>query len=88
MSDTLFPGYESWSAEPAAPAKRPVARLLYADRRQVLLRPSDLESLLAEDHRARVVWAFVAKLDLTAFHARSSRARARAGARRSTRRCC
>jgi transposase len=36
----------------------------------VQLRPSDLESLLAEDHRARVVWQFVAKLDLSSFHER------------------
>lgn len=75
MSEMLFPaaegGAEAEETRPsAAPAKRPAARLAYADRRQVQLRPSDLESLLAEDHRARVVWHFVSKLDLTAFHAR------------------
>lgn len=50
--------------------RRGAARLVYADRKQVLLRPSDLDSLLAADHRARVVWGFVSNLDLSAFHER------------------
>lgn len=81
MSETLFPEAEGGAAtEPAtesaktsdatAAAKRPPVRLVYADRRQVRLRPCDLESLLAEDHRARIVWQFVSKLDLVAFHER------------------
>jgi transposase len=69
MSETLFPVPDGGGKEPAA-TKRPAVRLVYADRRQVQLRPSDLESLLSEDHRARVVWQFVSKLDLTAFHER------------------
>ena len=40
------------------------ARLRKPNRRQVELRPVDLESTLSEDHRARVVWAFVEELDL------------------------
>ncbi|OGB93919.1 MAG: transposase [candidate division NC10 bacterium RBG_16_65_8] len=44
---------------PAAP------RLREANRTQVCLRPVDLESLLPEDHRARIVWAYVEGLDLT-----------------------
>jgi transposase len=46
--------------------RRPGApRLLRANRRQVLLRPVDLERLLPEGHRARAVWDFVAGLDLS-----------------------
>lgn len=45
-------------------------RLQRPVRDQVMLRPVDLESLLPEDHRARLVWAFTEGLDLSAFHAR------------------
>ena len=43
-------------------------RLQRPQRDQITLRPSDLESLLPADHRARLVWAFVEGLDLSAFH--------------------
>jgi transposase len=66
MSETLFSMPEG-EAE-TGPRKRGAARMRYADRKQVLLRPTDLDSMLPEDHRARVVWEFVSKLDLTAFH--------------------
>jgi transposase len=33
---------------------------------QIELRASDLESLLAEDHRARLVWGYVVRQDLSA----------------------
>jgi transposase len=42
-----------------------VPRLREANRTQVCLRPVDLEGLLPEDHRARIVWAYVEGLDLT-----------------------
>jgi transposase len=45
-------------------------RLQRPRREQITLRPSDLESLLPPEHRARLVWAFVEGLDLSAFHAR------------------
>jgi transposase len=44
-------------------------RLLEAERRQLSLRSCDLESCLAEDHRARQVWAMVEGLDLSRFEA-------------------
>jgi transposase len=66
MTETLFPlpdprdgGVEAMSAPP---------RVQRADRRQLEFRPVDLESLLPEEHRARVVWDFVEGLDLTAFY--------------------
>ena len=48
-------------AEPGAP------RLRRADRRQIELRPLDLESLLPPDHEARAIWALVSRLDLSGF---------------------
>jgi len=50
---------------PAAAASAPSPpRVRQANRMQVRLRPLDLEGLLPEDHRARVVWAYVEGLDL------------------------
>ena len=40
-------------------------RLLEPNRLQVELRASDLESLLPEDHRARLVWGYVECQDLS-----------------------
>lgn len=53
--------------DPPAPARDVThpPRLREANRAQVLLRPVDLEGLLPEDHRARVVWAYVEGLDRT-----------------------
>lgn len=66
MSETLFPMPQGEPEQ--ARTTRGAPRLAHADRRQVLLRPTDLDSLLAQDHRARAVWDFVSKLDLSAFH--------------------
>lgn len=43
-------------------------RVLRPDRAQLELRPTDLESLLPEDHRARSVWEFVSGLDLSPWY--------------------
>ena len=40
-------------------------RLLQPNRLQVELRASELESLLPEDHRARLVWGYVVRQDLS-----------------------
>ena len=45
-------------------------RLLLPDRMQLRWDTIDLDSQLPPEHRARLVWAFVETLDLTAFHAR------------------
>lgn len=45
-------------------------RLLRPDRAQLRWEMVDLDSQLPQDHRARLVWAFVQSLDLSAFHAR------------------
>lgn len=46
------------------------ARVVSADRRQLELRPLDLDSLVPLTHRVRAVWAVVERLDLRAFYAR------------------
>jgi hypothetical protein len=45
------------------------ARVLYAERHQVELRPVDLDALLAPSHPARTVWAFVQSMDLSPLYA-------------------
>jgi transposase len=44
------------------------ARVLLPNRKQMELRASDLESLLPEGHRARLVWAYVERQDLRGFY--------------------
>lgn len=60
-------------AETQPPAVKPmaagVARVLMPNRAQLELRASDLESLLPEGHRARIVWAYVERADLNRVYA-------------------
>ena len=56
------------AAAPRAPAAGS-ARVIMPNRSQVELRPMDLESLLPEGHRARLVWAWVERQDLSALYA-------------------
>src|SRR5665811_172865 len=56
---------EASRREPAGPGR---PRLQRPNRDQIELRPSDLETLLPPDHRARLVWAFVEGLDLSALY--------------------
>ena len=46
-----------------------VARVLMPNRTQLELRACDLESLLPEGHRARLVWAWVERADLSGMYA-------------------
>jgi transposase len=55
------------AAHARAVSKRQGApRVLEPNRTQIELRASDLESLLPEDHRARLVWGYVERQDLSA----------------------
>jgi transposase len=45
------------------------ARVILPNREQVELRPMDLESLLPQGHRARLVWAWVERQDLSGMYA-------------------
>lgn len=51
------------------PVAQGVARVLRPNRAQMELRPCDLESLLPEGHRARIVWAYVEQADLSRLYA-------------------
>lgn len=53
--------------------------MVEANRQQTRLVPMDLEGLLPQDHQARAVWAFVARLDLSEFHERIQSREGRAG---------
>ena len=53
-------------AQAASKRDHGAPRLLEANRSQVELRASDLESLLPEDHRARLVWGYVVRQALRA----------------------
>jgi transposase len=55
---------------PIRPEGRGRPRLQRPQRDQITLRPTDLESLLPADHRARLVWAFVEGLDLDPLYTR------------------
>lgn len=50
----------------AASKSQGAPRVQEPNRTQIELRASDLESLLAEDHRARLVWGYVERQDLSA----------------------
>jgi hypothetical protein len=43
-------------------------RLKRANRQQMQWQPIDLDSLLGEDHPARMIWEFVEQLDLSALY--------------------
>jgi transposase len=64
--DPELPGAPSPSAAASAPG---VARVVRPNRTQLELRPCDLESLLPDGHRARLVWAWVERSDLSAIYA-------------------
>lgn len=64
-----LPAGEGRSARQERQAQPARARVLLPNRKQMELRPSDLESLLPEGHRARLVWGFVERCDLSALYA-------------------
>jgi transposase len=55
--------------KPATAGSMTTARVILPNRTQIELRPMDLESLLPEGHRARLVWAWVERQDLSAMYA-------------------
>ena len=77
---TLFPEAAPETPRPASPAPTlAVPRFREVNRTQVCLRPLDLEGLLPEDHRARIVWAYVEGLDLTPLYQRIQAVEGEAG---------
>jgi transposase len=65
----LFEGLAVPERADAQPATPPEVRVLRPNRLQLQLRPSDLESVLPEDHTARLVWAYVERQDLSPLYA-------------------
>jgi len=59
---TLFKLPAEGPGGPPAPAGPP--RMRRPDRHQGVMRPASLDELLAEDHPARLVWEYVAGLDM------------------------
>jgi len=43
-------------------------RLKWINRQQMMLRPVEVEKLVAEDHEVRAVWAFVGRMDLSGYY--------------------
>jgi transposase len=64
-TDTKAGLFETLPEQRAAVRSVGAPRLRQAERRQVSLRPVSLEDLLPPDHRARFVWGFAERLDLT-----------------------
>jgi len=73
---TLFVIGTSEAQEPE-PAGRP--RLRRAERHQVVMQVASLDSLLPEDHRARLVWEYVEGLDLSRLYEQVRAVEGRAG---------
>ena len=72
FDDLALPvGIEAAAAKAATAAmvESARARVILPNRDQVELRPMDLESLLPERHRARLVWAWVEQHDLSGLYA-------------------
>lgn len=65
-------------ATPATASARP--RLRFANREQATMRVCALDDLIADDHQVRVVWDYVAGLDLSALLAQVQAREAQAGA--------
>jgi transposase len=79
---SLFGGGELAAAGQAQrpPCGEAPARVMWPQRHQVELRPVDLDALLAPDHAARTVWAFVQTMDLAPLYARIKSVAGRGGA--------
>lgn len=71
-SGALFDELPASATTPAA-SRAPAAgraRVIWPNRSPIEFRPMDLESLLPEGHRARLVWAWVERQDLSGMYAK------------------
>jgi transposase len=48
--------------------EKPRPRLRRINRQQLVMRPMDVEQLVAEDHEVRAIWDFVGRLDLSPYY--------------------
>lgn len=81
MNETapLFPDLPQGKPLAEVPTAPAAARVLLPNRLQMELRPSNLESLLCEGHRARLVWGYVERQDLSGLYAVIKSREGRAG---------
>ena len=56
------------SGEDGLPESEPRPRLKQINRKQLLLRPVDVERFVPEEHEVRAIWEFTGPLDLTAYY--------------------
>ena len=77
--DTLFPIVDVCAPQDSGTPGRAPARVQLPVRNQVEIILAALDSLLAEDHQARIVWAFVDKQDLSALYGQILATRDRPG---------
>lgn len=63
------PSTQPTAVQPKTAATRATARVQMPDRHQLEFRSSDLDAVIDPDHRARLVWAYVERLDLAALYA-------------------
>jgi transposase len=68
MSSTNLFGEDPQAKQPVPVAREGRLRLRVPERNQVELRPSRLEDLLPDEHRARSVWEALEQLDLSGFY--------------------
>lgn len=54
-------------------------RLASINRQQLVLRSIDVEQLIDEDHRARLIWQLIGRLDLSLYHAQIEAVEGRSG---------
>jgi hypothetical protein len=54
-------------------------RLVSINRRQLVLHSVDVDRLIGEDHRARLIWELVGRLDLGPYHAQIASVEGHAG---------
>lgn len=65
----MFEMPERQAKKPVPPTRRKQARTSQPIRNQVEWAARDLDSLLARDHVARVIWTMIERMDLSAFYA-------------------
>ncbi len=65
---TLFEMPALQESAPSAPRRAEETRVVRPKREQLQWAAVDLESLLPQDHRARAIWGFLEKLDLSPFY--------------------
>jgi transposase len=66
--ETLFELPEKQASQSPAPTRPEDARVLRPVRNQIEWMPRSLDAILPEGHKARAIWAFLQKLDLSAFY--------------------